>query len=529
MFLLLSIFLFSAFVLSFIIKKIKRQLSFWHVLLLVSLILAVIYRISCQLPQISNNPFSLSYSDGSWLYMATIFRSQDFYGTFTGYPFVNFTRVLLQSIPFFFNSPPIWVHRAWDVFLMVSITSLTSWLLTRRLHLPSRYWRWVLFLGVFLFIQQGPVYYFLQIPVIIMLAWFDPKRYWRSAAVLAVATVWASLSRVNWIPYPGMLAVALYVVETPYSSNWKLYFKKIPGWFLIAVGSAAITLLIYNTLPGNDSLLYSSGTFTTPLAWYRMGPSPEYRIGMIPWITLLSLPILELIFLNIYKGGIHKIRVATVTFLLGILFVGCTVVSVKYGGGGNLHNYDTFYMLLLICGLYLLSGNLPFDKPVQPINLWKPAFIAAYLVPIVFTFSTSLSLYSWDKQQARDEIDTLNQLIQTANENGEMVLLSSQRQLLAFGLTVPEPFTTGYDHLILMEMSMAENQTYLQQFYERLEDHTYAYIIIGKLYNEDQPPYIPFFLENNQWRDNIVIPILANYQLQTFLPGCGLAIYVPRE
>jgi hypothetical protein len=529
MFLQISIFLFSAFVLSFIIKKIKRQVEYWHVFLLISLILAVIYKFLCLIPQINNDPLSLSFSDGSWMYLASMFRSREMYGTFIGYPFLNLTKVLLLSIPFIFNGLPIWVHRAWDVFLTVSITSLTSWSLIHRLHLNSRFWRWVLFLGGFLFIQQGPVYYFLQVPIIIMLTWFDPKRFWRSAAALAAATVWASLSRINWIPYPGILAVSLYILETPFTTKWPLYFKKILGWFLIAIGSAAITILIYNSLPGNDSWLYSSSTFTTPLAWYRMGPSPEFRIGMIPGIALLSLPLLELIFLNIYKGGIHRIRVVTLSIIFGILFIGSTVVSVKYGGGSNLHNYDTFYMLLLICGLYLLSGNLPFDKPIQPIRFWKPAFIAAFLIPVAFTFSTTFSFHTWDEQLVRREIDTLDQFIQTANENGEPVLFSSQRQLLAFGLTAPEPFITDYDHLVLIEMSMAENRAYLQEFYQQLEDHAYAYIIIGKLYNEDQPPNIACFLENNQWRDNIVIPILDNYQMQTYLPESGLAIYVPRE
>lgn len=527
--LIICVFILIAFVLSFIIQKIFHQKKYWNVLLLVSLALAVIYKMACLIPQINNNPFSLSYSDGSWMYMASMFRSRELYGTFIGYPFVNFTKILLQSIPFVFHGVSIWVNRAWDVFLTISLTSLTSWVFIHRLNLASRYWKWVLFLGIFLFILQGPVYYFLQVPVIIMLAWFKPKHFWRSAAALAAATIWASLSRVNYIPYPGMLAVALLILETPFTVKWPEYFKKILGWFFIAIGSAAITLLIYYTYPGNDSLTYALGTFSTPLAWYRLGPSPEFRIGLIPGIMLLSVPLLVLIFINVYKGGIHLVRLSILTLLLGILFIGCTIVGVKYGGGSNLHNYDTFYVLLLLYGLYLLSGNIPFEKNAQPIRLWKPALIAAFIVPMAFSFSTAFPQYAWDEQQAQNEIDTLNQLIQTANENDQLVLFSSQRQMLAFGLTVPEPFVTNYDHLVLMEMSMAENQEYFQELYEGLANHVYSYIIINKLYNEDQPPTNAFFLENNQWHDFVVNPILEYYQMQTFLPESGLAIYVPRE
>jgi hypothetical protein len=495
--------------------------------LLIALIAGVLYKITWFTVQITNNPFSQSFSDGSWMYMASMFRSQDLYGTFIGFPYKDFSKVLLQSIPFLINGLPIWVHRAWDVFLSLILTSLSSWLLVRRLKDLTNVWRWICFLGCFLFLLQGPVYNFLLIPVVMMLGWFQPKKFWRSALVLSLSTIWACLSRVNWFPVPGFIAIVLYVVETPFPQKWIDYFKRPLGWFLVAAAVASITLLLYYSYPANETLVYALATFSTPLSWRRLLPNPVYPIGLIPAIALLSLPLGILILLNIFKGGIHWLRVTLIALLVGILFIGCTVASVKFGGGNNLHNYDSYYILLLIFGAYFVSNSCTVDQPFR-LLIWKPALAFVFIVPILFCLSSAVTLPRTDLDELHEEAAELSAFIDDANANGRTVLIISDRQLFAFGYTAPHPFEVEYENNLLMEMAMANDLDYLQGFYNALEAHDFDYIIVGRLFRAYQSEDTPFFAENNLWVDRVADPILVNYHVIHFYPASSLAVYMPQ-
>ena len=49
--------------------------------------------------------------------------------------------------------------------------------------------------------------------VILVLWGFDATHFWRNLVLVLVASLWAGISRVNWLPVPGMLAAALYLLE----------------------------------------------------------------------------------------------------------------------------------------------------------------------------------------------------------------------------------------------------------------------------------------------------------------------------
>lgn len=461
------------------------------------------------------------------MYMASMFRSQSLYGTFIGFPYKDFSKVLLLSLPFLIPGLPVWVHRAWEVLLSVSLTALSAWLLIRRLKINNNYWRWVGGMGSFLFLFQGPIYNFLLVSVILMLAWFNPRSFWRSSLILCLSTIWACLSRVNWFPYPLILAVSLYLLETPFPQKWYEYFRKPVGWLIMAVVAAGITLILYYFFPTNQTLPLALGTFTTPLTWRRLLPNPTYPLGLIPAITIISLPFAVLILLNVFGGRIRWIRVTLTALILAVIFIGCSISSIKLGGGNNLHNYDMFYFLLLVCGSYMISESIILDKPNPPF-LWKPALACAFIVPVIFSLSYSISFSTRDRTELMQELSDLNTLVETANQNGETVLFISERQLCTFEYLHPVPFETDFEVNILMEMAMANNQSYLQLFYARLQNHDFDYIVVGRLFDGYQLEDVAFFAENNLWVDRVVFPILENYQMERFYSESGLAVYVPR-
>ena len=127
------------------------------------------------------------------------------------------SRYLMQAVPFLFEAP-LWMHRAWQVLLWLLTSGLTGWLVARRAA-GSQPWivRLSLAVGAILFLFQGPVYYHLLVMVIFVLWGFNRAHPWRNLVVVLLASLWAGISRVNWLPVPGMLAAAMYFLEVPYS------------------------------------------------------------------------------------------------------------------------------------------------------------------------------------------------------------------------------------------------------------------------------------------------------------------------
>src|SRR5690606_5449018 len=109
------------------------------------------------------------------------------------------SRYLLLSLPFVIPDSSLFFSRLWQIALWL-ITSLAAGLaLSRRfqLKLPA------LMVGTLwsaLVLLQGPVYYHLLVSVIIILWGFDRRRFWKTLLVVTLSSIWAGISRVNWVP-----------------------------------------------------------------------------------------------------------------------------------------------------------------------------------------------------------------------------------------------------------------------------------------------------------------------------------------
>ena len=89
--------------------------------------------------------------------------------------------------------------------------------------------------------------------------------------------------------------------------------------------------------------LYTRSSLTSSLLWMRLLPSPAFPLGILPGIILISLPLwLGLWFaLRGRLNHLHPIRLIVLGLILAVLFIGCLVVSVKIGGGADLHDLDS--------------------------------------------------------------------------------------------------------------------------------------------------------------------------------------------
>lgn len=506
--------------------------------LIAALLLPVIaYRVALLLPQISNFPFSLDWSEGTWLYNASLYFSQSLYGLKVPWAYLHPARYLLQSLLFIVPDLPIWVHRLYQVILWIILPLLTSILLARRLRLAGRFRTALAAAFAFLFLFQGPVYYHLTLCVSLVLVGFQAHNFRRSLVFVILASLWAGLSRVNWIPVPALLTVALYLIERRVDSDWKRYLRE-PFFYTLTGGFTALaSMWVYNLLSGNDPGVFTS-SYTSPMLWQRLLPNATFPQGILPSILIVSAPLAVGLILRLVRERLHWLRTAGLAGILAVFFAGGVVVSVKIGGGNNLHNLDAFLVFLLVIASHLLLWRFqpeaedtppaPAFLPFHPLVGWKGALAALVLVvPVGWTLLGGKPFEPIDVRQAYTELGLLEQILQQGQSQGE-VLFIRERQLLTFRLVSGVRLSPQYEVVELMEMVMAGNQPYLDQFHADLKRQRYAMIVTDK--QDPTPRYDKdaFSDENNLWVQEVSIPLLDSYRRAVFFPVGRVEVFVPK-
>jgi hypothetical protein len=497
-----------------------------------ALLFAVVYCAATFFNLVNSYPFSLEWSEISRYYQASFYFSRQVYGVQLALPVTHPSRYLLQSIPFLFNNSPLWLHRFWQAALWTGLPLLTAWFMARRLQLGG--WRWLFIVWSFLFLMQGAVFYHLLPCVFIVLWGFDEDRPWRSFLFVALASIWAGISRVNWLPLPGALAALLYVLEVKPAGkrgvfSWGYLWPALlfaVGGLLTAVGAYA--LYIANSGVGDSSQFGSA--FTSALLWQRLWPNGAFPPGVVLGIMLVSMPLLVAIWQRTRdRGAIGFWRSAAVFALLAVFFAGGLVVSVKIGGGTNLHNMDAYMVLLWVLASILLFGQ-PVFQTTNAGKLVIPSWLtaAAAAVPVLFAVYTGGPLNLPARALADQALAQIRQLTEEAAAQGQEVLFISQRHLVTFHM-VDVPLVHEYEKLFLMEMAISQNKAYLDQFWDNIDDHRFALIITdpinANIYDETQDTLAA---ENNAWVRQISKPLLCAYEPLVTYPELGIQVLQPR-
>lgn len=483
---------------------------------------------------ISPYPFSLGWSEASRYYYASLPFSKQIYGLSIPLSPLHASRYLLLSLAYLIPDSPLWFHRLWQVILWIGMNLATGWALARRLGLRQALLIGGTTLWAFLFLMQGPVYYHLHLCILPVLWLYHPQRPMRTLAGVILSSIWAGLSRVNWFPVPAMLAIAIYLLETPVHTqrNWLAYFSRPLLWGSVGVISALLAQAAYIPLSGNQDPSLFASSFTSSLLWHRLLPSATSGWGILPLGLIASLPLLGLIALNTLRRGAgwHPLRLLALAGIGGLLFGGGLVVSTKIGGGSNLHNLDAYFVLLLLTGAYFLFDKALPDQPAMPHTAKRPAALVALILvmPVIWSLAQFSLPAAKDLQQAQVTLNSLNQLVSSAAQRGE-VLFISQRHLLTFGYVQGVPLVADYELLLLSEASISNNRPLLEKFYQDLRERRFAMIITGRLNPSYQRPKIdPFAEENNLWVDRISFPILEYYGEEAYFGEQNLQVLVPK-
>ena len=227
-----------------------------------------------------------------------------------------------------------------------------------------------------------------------------------------------------------MMAIAIYTLETslglPSIEMGVAAFKKIFNYFsqpalwgITGLVSALLTQAAYISLSGNSENAGAfASSFTSDLLWYRLWPNDNYSLGIIPAILIVSGPLIVIIVLALRQWrSLHRVRWLGLIVMLAALFAGSAVVSTKIGGGGDLHNMDTYAVQIGIVALYFFSGSVQVEPGQVQLQIRPtPLFVVALVTPLLFLIPmlNPYPEYDESRNQAAHQ-----QLVDTVNAAGK--------------------------------------------------------------------------------------------------------------
>jgi hypothetical protein len=503
--------------------------------------LGVAYEVFSRSQLVTTYPFSMGWSEASRYYYGSLYFARSIYGMQVPLATLHPSRYLLQAFPFLFPGLGLAASRAWQFFLWMALSGTSAislaWRSTNHQASPGIFrnkWVQALFAGwLFLFLLRVGVYYHLELMVFVPLLFVSARHPWRSLAAVIFASAWAGISRVNWFPVPVMIAIAIYLLEEPLSSyqhNLRAYLTWPLTWGAAGLLSALAAQAAYIPLSGNaeNSAAFAS-SFSSSLLWYRLWPNDSYPLGVLPAILIVAGPFIITLGLATLKnlGAIHPLRWAGLWGMLVVLFAGGLVVSIKIGGGGDLHNMDAFAVLLAVTAAFFIAGKVRLESGEHAGQaLTWPVAATALLIPLVFLVPQLSPWQKFNQRSNQQAFEQLKGLAEKASQQGP-VLFINERHLVTFH-QVGVPLVPEYEAVSLMEMAMSHNQAYLQKFYTDLKSHRFAAIVTGKqnvgIHEEGS-----FAEENNTWNSLVSPYILCYYEPVTMTSAPEALTYIEAD
>jgi len=510
------------------------------------LILGVCYEIFVRFHKVTTYPFSMDWSESSRFYYGSLYFAQSIYGMKVPLSTLHPSRYLLQALPFLFPSLGLTASRFWQFALWIGLTGATAVFLAWRVFSKKTgsqdnsvgqienqpILRWLFAAWCFLFLLRVGVYYHLEVMVFVPIIFVSGKHPWRSLAAVIFASAWAGISRVNWFPMPAMIAIAIYLVEEPVSNYKKLwrYLAQPALWGVVGLGTALAAQAAYIPLSGNgDNAWAFASSFFSQLLWYRLWPNDSYALGIVPAILIVSGPLLVVLALSTRDNfrKLHFLRWVGLWGMLAVLFAGGLVVSVKIGGGGDLHNVDAYAVLIGVAGAFFIGGKVVGEdgQKAQAALSW-PVVAIALLIPLIFIVPQLSPIQKFNTVGNQKAFAQLKVLVEKAGQDGA-VLFINERHLVTFH-DVDVPLVPEYEAVSLMEMAMSNNQPYLQQFYNDLKNHRFAGIVTAKL-NTVIKEEGSFAEENNVWNQRVSPFILCYYEPVTMVTAPEPLTYIEAD
>ena len=545
---------------SFFLAARQAEPSLLDTLLFSLLVFIFLYNLASYLFMLAPTPFSIGWSEATRYYHASLLLSQRYYGLSLPPFYQDLSRYVVEVVPLLLPHPSLILQRVWEYVLRFFMPALTVGLLLHRLisdlkvsrlsnhrqetldsapSLPVRavqtqkaLWLALCLWGT-LFLLQGPVYFYLLPAAFLVLAFYHPDKPIQSILALLAASLWAGISRVNWLPVPAMLAITLYLLEVPLANRPLIRYLWPPALYtILGLASAYTARLWYMNLSQISPAMFNA-SFIQQMLWYRLFPSSLNALGILPSGLLMAAPLFLLMLAHLRGRGArwHWIRLLGLSAMFFILLAGGIIVSAKIGGGNNLHNLDGFAVLFVTVGFYFLFDRFaPDHAPVSssPVAFQPWTLSLAVLAVIFFTASAiTPALPSLDRHTA--SLAKLQGLVSQTTANGGSVLFITQRHLLTYGLITGVPLLPEYDNINLMEFAITNYRPMIDQFQADVAAHKYDMIIAPIPPGQVRTVDSAFSEENNAWLKRVSVPLLRNYKVLATFEDDDFVVLVPDQ
>ncbi|MEJ5223895.1 MAG: hypothetical protein WHV44_05515 [Anaerolineales bacterium] len=534
-------------------------------LLIVITLTGGLYGVTGSFQRVTDYPFSLTWSEGNrfWDYSLLFGRDRYIYpAEQTIYVLLDPGRQLIGGLPFLFDHLSIQTLRAW----LGCMDFLPYVVLGAAIFAPDRREMFkflALAAWVTLFLAQGPIHAPLVFSAaLVAAAWRRPLSV--AVPLMMAAGVLAGISRYTW-----MFAPAMWIGMLELSSLSDLRDHR--GWGRLAalilpalIAGVLVPEIVDLARHGAWSLQdfaaradLAPATIQTrvtqqPLLWYRLFPNATYGAGILYGLLLAAGPLIALLmylqFARVWQPAWFQ-KIVYGAVLLAFLGVGL-VVSVKIGGGGDLHNLDMFLIgLLFVASIAWRQGGG--DWLIQRAHLaWGSRLMLVILV-VVPAFSALMQLRSYGyyhlapwlatltdespqklglippKSVSDEALDTLLASVRSAQSKGD-ILFMDQRQLLTFGYIQGVPLVPEYDKKVLIERAFTQNRAYFDRFYNDLANRRFSLIVAQPQTTDIKDGEYHFAEENNYWVTWVSRPLLCYYAVERTLPEVNVQLLTPR-
>jgi hypothetical protein len=555
-----------------------RELLAWRSLLTSLVLTSGIFNFIVPLAGVTGYPFSLGWSEGNRLWDYSVLFGAYLYDYPADQPIpvlLDIGRQFMGGLPFLLPGVTIWQARLWVALTNVIPYLILGWIAFRS---PKRYLlHWVVAgIWAFTFVRQGPIHPPLLLSAIIVaLAW--GQSLWIAIPLIIASSYFAEVSRYTWLFAPGMWAGMLELSGTVWQNQslvrraWTRAISVglaglLGGYFIPRFVPSAIDWITSFGAQPDSEIVASLGNGVTvssvsaeassqPLLWYRLFPNATLEYGILLSLLLAVAPLgIILIYLLATRRWQLSIwqKLAIILPLLAFLVVGL-IISVKIGGGGNLHNLDMFIIgLLFATALAWRNGGrewieqaatspiwvrimvmlLIITPGLQPLLSLKPISISENMAAVsILTDIPSDGSLPETLPSEQDTLQALNRIrteVEIAATNGA-ILFMDQRQLLTFGYIKGIPLIPEYDKKVLINQAMSEDAQYFQSFYRDLASQRFALIISNPLHMRIQTATDDFSEENNAWVKWVSGPVLCYYEPLVTLKKVTVQLLVPRE
>jgi hypothetical protein len=500
---------------------------------------------------LNDYPFSFSWSEGNriWDY-STLFgrRLYNYPQDQPIFAFIDLGRQSLWGLPFLLPGIPIWGVRLWDGLVTTLPYAILGWVAFQRFKGHQALW---LLTGVwaFVFLTQGPIYTPLIIcAILVVIGWRRPL--WIALPLVLLAGFYAQLTRYTWMFAPAMWAGMLYLADAPEDGHRAI--RKQWGVAILVVlsglaGAIAVPRLLESTqliastpvprvsnaetdvisLPGLMHVLTRQA-----LLWERLFPNATYPPGILQGLVMVSAPLVIYLIYLVWtrRWRLDWLSGAVVAGPLILFLVVGLVVSVKIGGGSNLHNLDMYLIGLLFAaalawraGGYQALANLD-EEPAWVQSLLVLMMLVFAYQPILGAAPNSLPSKAFIEQA----LSKINEEVELAVQQGE-VLFMDQRQLLTFGYVPKIPLVVDYEKKFMMDTAMSEDTDYFKGLYNDLANHRFSLIISEPLRAQERVSEYQFGDENNVWVRWVAAPILCYYKPLATFKEVKVQLVIPRE